>query len=172
MTLLVVKNKNIKDDAYSSLVLYALLRCDAFTFSVPDLYTKITSDTRSDEFLKYKKEIAWRMERFEPYLLNKSIDSEYVGSIRGYYSENYVMSLNIDVIGNIRATEGLYSWMYPEMPEDLSFFSKGKCWMKSIAHEKSCWIYTTNDIEKDILKKVIKLKFFENDDNDAPTLEY
>lgn len=169
--MLTIKN-DIKDKKYYSLILYALLRCDVFTFAVPDLHSKMTSDTRSDEFLEYKKHISWQLDDFKPFLLKEYADTEYFGSLRDYYSEIYVMSLNDDVLGQVMAMEGLYSWKYPDMPEDLCLFSKGKCWLKSIAHEKICWIYTDSEVEKDILKKVIGLKFTEMDELDVPTLDY
>lgn len=168
--MLIVKNE-IKDFKYNKLVLYALLRCDAFTFALPDMDSKSGFDSRSNEFSEYKKEVEYRLEAFEPYILNKYIDKNYFSSERGYYSEIYVVSLNEDSVGTIMATEGLFSWKYPEMPEDLYFFSKGVCWLESVAHEKTCLIYTDHDVEKEILKKVIGLKFYEDDNMNSPVLD-
>lgn len=169
--MLTIKNE-VKDKKYYSLILYAMLRCDAFSFAVPDLYTKASSDVRSKEYETYKKSIGWRLNDFKPFVLKEYTDTDYFGSLRENYSEIYVMSLNNEVLGQIMATEGLYSWKYPNMPEDLCLFQKGKCWLKSIAHEKKCWIYTDNEVEKDILKKVIGLKFTEIEEPDIPALDY
>jgi hypothetical protein len=170
--MLIVKNKDIKDIKYNSLILYALLRCDSFSFTVPDLFTKPSSDVRSNQYINYKEYISDRLENFDPYIVRKYVSEEYVNRILGNFTEIYVATLNIDILGGILATDGLYSWKYPDMPEDLCLFSKGKCWLKSVAHEKICWIYTDSEIEKDILKKVIGLKFIEVDGEDTPTLDF
>lgn len=169
--MLTIKN-DVKDNKYYSLILYAILRCDAFSFTVPDLYTKASSSIRSKEYEEYKEHIAWRLDEFKPFVLKEYTSTDYFGSFREYYSKIYLMPLNDKILGQLMATEGLYSWKYPDMPEDLCLFSKGKCWLKSIAHEKICWIYTDSEVEKDILKKVIGLKFTETDDPDVPELDY
>jgi hypothetical protein len=170
--MLQVTNKKMKDVKYTKLILYSLLRCDTFTLKIPDFYSKISSNDRSDDFLKYKQEINWIVEDIKPYVFKEYNDTEYFGSSAGYYSEIIVGTLNLESSGMILAAEGLYSWQHPDMPEDLCLFSKGKCWLKSVAHEKLCYIYTDSEIEKDILKKVIGLKFIESDDSYVPTLDY
>lgn len=167
--MLIIKNE-IKDKKYYSLLLYAILRCDTFSFAVPDLYSKAASDVRSEEFMEYKKRMSFQWDDYKKFSLKKYTSTDYFGSFREYYTEIYIMQLNDETLGQVMATEGLYSWKYPYMPEDLCFFSKRKCWLKSVAHEKICWIYTDSDVEKDILRKVIGLKFKETDDTDLPIL--
>ena len=36
---------------------------------------------------------------------------------------------------------GLYSWLAPELPEDLALYQDGRCWMASIAHERQAWLH-------------------------------
>lgn len=145
----------IKDFRYNKLILYSLLRCDQFTFEISDYHSEEFSSERSKEFFEYKERIEYFFKYFKPYIEKKYIDKEHG------YSEVYVMSLNIDSIAPLLATYGLYSWKYPDMPEDLRFFSKGECWLKSVAHENLCWIYTDCDVEKEIIRKVIGLKYYE-----------
>lgn len=75
-------------------------------------------------------------------------------------------------MGSLLATDGLYSWKFPDNLEDLCFYAKGKCWLKSVAHEKLCWIFTDNDVEKEVISKVIGLKYVETEDCDAPICYY
>ena len=165
-------NGKIKNKSYINLVLYALIRCDAFSCAVPDFESYDANKVGSKDFIEYKNRIQWILDDLKPSILYQYTSKEYFNSVREYNSEIYICSLNDNTMGTVIANEGLYSWQYPEMPEDLCLFSKGKCWLKSIAHEKKCWIYTDNEVEKDILKKVIGLKFTEIEEPDIPALDY
>lgn len=41
-----------------------------------------------------------------------------------------------------RAASSLYSWLQPDLPEDLSFLKKGEPWLVNIAHEEESYIMT------------------------------
>jgi hypothetical protein len=64
---------------------------------------------------------------------------------------------------------GLYKWIYPNLPEDLCFYKNGKCFLRSVAHEKLCWIYTEDEKEIKALEK-IGLKFTKMPFEQAPSL--
>ena len=52
-----------------------------------------------------------------------------------------VYRLAPEVEAYILSADDIFSWMYPERPEDISFFYKGKCWIDTTAHEEYCNIY-------------------------------
>lgn len=57
-------------------------------------------------------------------------------------------------MGFLKATEGLYSWQYPIMPEDLCFFQGERCYLKSVAHENLCFLYDDGKETKKALRKI------------------
>ncbi len=167
--MLTVLNKHIKDIQYSRLILYAQLRCDAFSICIPDLYTKMSSSTRSEEFLQYRKNIARIYEFSMPQLIKSYVSNDYFMHHRDSYQEIEIYALNkgdcsTDFLFN---SHDLFKWQYPDLPEDLCLFSNGKCWLTIAAHEKQCWIYDAGQVERDILKKVIGLKFNDDGKEDA-----
>jgi hypothetical protein len=45
-----------------------------------------------------------------------------------------------------RPVVGLYGWVHPKMPEDLSFSKRGEVWFYSTAHEReSCFRLTDSE---------------------------
>ncbi|MFH0070360.1 hypothetical protein [Peribacillus sp. NPDC056705] len=53
------------------------------------------------------------------------------------------------------ATNSLYDWEYPQLPEDLSFFKNGKEWLATNSHEQECYILTE---DKNEIDKVMNIK--------------
>ena len=41
----------------------------------------------------------------------------------------------------ILSAEDLYSWIYPDRPEDIAFFANGECWLSTTAHEELCEVF-------------------------------
>ena len=179
---------SIIDKSYYRLIDYALMRCDVFTFHVPN-YNKICvteknkecypeydvgyvkTDESNDDFIIYKNNVASKIEPLQKSFIHNYYDVEYMGSIFGYESEITLVDFNEEAYGFLKATGDLYNWKYPHMPEDLCFFSKGQCWLRSIAHEKLCFIYTDDDLEIQVIKK-IGLKFIEMPSEAIPALRY
>lgn len=52
-----------------------------------------------------------------------------------------VYRLSPEVKAFVLSADDIFSWMYPNLPEDISFFRQGKCWLDTTAHEKYCNIY-------------------------------
>lgn len=164
--MLYIKNQ-IRFLKYNSLILYALLRCDTFTVRVPKYNEEIISSTDKNGFNR----LEFTLETFEPFIIRKYSSNKYFFSESESCSEIYEVCLNNDIFCTL-FVDDIYGWKLPEMPEDLCLFSKGVCWLKSNSHQKSCWIYTDHDVEKDILKKVIGLKYYDDgEDTEAPKLD-
>jgi len=185
--MLLIKNNKIEEKCYSSLVIFLFNCCDVVTFNLPKFSEKrITEKNRKyfpnqklgifphaedEEFNNYKQKIEKLITPINHRIIRCYDDVEYCGSIRGYNAEIYNVSFLADTIGFFMQAISLYNWLYPNLPEDLSFYKKGKCFLRSIAHEKRCWIFTDDEFDKIILKK-IGLKFTELPDGEIPTLNY
>lgn len=52
-----------------------------------------------------------------------------------------IYRLSPEVKQYILSADDLFSWMYPDRPEDISFFFKGECWFSTTAHEEFCDIF-------------------------------
>ena len=61
------------------------------------------------------------------------------GSLSLIHADVYRLAPEVEAY--ILSADDLFSWMYPERPEDISFFYKGKCWIDTTAHEEYCNIY-------------------------------
>lgn len=55
----------------------------------------------------------------------------------------------------LQSVEGLYSWLAPDLPEDLAFYdATGKAWLTSVAHEKMAWIEDATLVLEDVRENV------------------
>ena len=105
------------------------------------------------------KEIAARQEISEKYLENISeyiienyVDIEYCETISGYEKEIFIIKFNNITKKFFENVKDLYGWLYPEFPEDLSFYIDGELYMRSIAHERICEFYSESKELKRFLK--------------------
>jgi len=47
---------------------------------------------------------------------------------------------------------GLFEWLHPELPEDLSFIDENEfAWLATISHEKMAWFTELGDSEREFL---------------------
>ncbi len=188
--MLIAKGK-IDGWLYVKLINYLLIRCDVLTFKLPNFNHLTLSDEakkyfpqyklkgdfqeiNNKEFFEYKENISNTLEQFEPFYLKEYIDFKYFDTIQGYDAEIKIVKIDESLDFILTAISGLYDWVYPEKPEDLCFFSKGKCFLKSIAHEKTCFIYTDDEWEKKMLRK-LGLKFIDYNElyrEERPSLSY
>jgi len=185
--MLQIKN-DITDKSYYQLIDYILKRCDMFSYFYPHNNKIIVTSKNSeiypeyeigfesirpgeDEYIQNVSNLQWRVEYIRNKIIKSYEDVEYVGSTCGCACQITIAQLDESIGGYFKSTSGLYDWIFPDMPEDLCFFSKGKCWLRSIAHEKLCFIYIEDDFEKNVLKQM-GLKYYEIPDDSIPTMKY
>jgi hypothetical protein len=54
-----------------------------------------------------------------------------------------------------KRSPGLYSWISPTLPEDLTFYSSdGEIWFRSISHEEEAFFESSNILIKYIIEKI------------------
>lgn len=171
--------KKMKESQYNQLISYMYQRCDAFTFHLPNYDNKDGSidnfnrleSKGNQEYMDYLQNIDDWLRNFEKHLLSRWISNEYIDSIHGYYSEVWVVKLVIELSPYLYLGTSFDNWNFPKLPEDLSFYSKGKCFFHTIAHEHLYFIYTDDYLDKLVLKK-IGIKYVEMPDSTIPDISY
>lgn len=93
----------------------------------------------------YKKKIKEIRRKLKPFLITTRSNQK---NKNGYFSwpgtetaDRSIIHVDMyrlseEVKAYIRSAEGLLSWMYPDRPEDISFFKTGECWFFTTTHEK------------------------------------
>lgn len=159
--MLILKNNSMNEKKYNSLIRYLCSRCDIISFLIPDYDYAVG--------INYEDRIKPLMEYIEPFVVKHYESDEYCDRKTGGSYNIYYVDFIGSLIGLICSAQSLYNWIYPDLPEDICFYKEGKCFLKSIAHEKLCWIYTENEKEVKALKK-LGLKFTEMPFEQAPLL--
>jgi hypothetical protein len=52
------------------------------------------------------------------------------------------------------AANSLYSWIPPDLPDDLTFYKQGKPWLTNTAHEEQSSIETEDEGEIERIKNI------------------
>ncbi|WP_128895549.1 leucine-rich repeat domain-containing protein [Longirhabdus pacifica] len=127
---------DVKNDAYYALIDYAIEHAD--TFMLADHH--YTWDVNSDYRTIFKK--------LEPYLIHLDDQQQTNNAISYSKGAHYYTYRCCQEAGHIlkEVANSLFSWEFPSLPEDLSFFySDGKPLLTNIAHEHMGRIYMDED---------------------------
>ncbi len=101
---------------------------------------------------QYKENIIYQKEYiYDDVILNKKIHQD----------TTYFLELTESLKEDILSMNAIYSWCFPLMLEDISFFKDGYCWLDSVAHEELCFIYCKDEEEYEYLKS-IGIEFIED----------
>ncbi len=138
-----------KNDVYRRLVDLAFDLCDEFILVVHKKYYSDLNDNA--KFL---------LEKLNDYLIKMKEQSEWAGTkLLGHtaYIYHYHTSPEAREIVK-KVSKSLYSWMYPDLPEDLSFYKNGKPWLVNTAHEEQSFILSEDKSEIDKIMNIKGLK--------------
>jgi hypothetical protein len=83
------------------------------------------------------------LDKLEPFLIKREESSEWPGTqLFDHTAQVNTFALSPATMSVlIEASEGLFSWTQPELPEDLCLFRKdGEPWLVTIAHEKDGYL--------------------------------
>lgn len=159
--MLLLKNKSLNEKNYKTLIMYLYKHCEIITFLVPDFNYAVG--------VNYEDRIKPLLEDIKPFIQNNYVSDEYCDrKTEGIYNI-YRVNFDYYITEVLCSVPGLYKWIYPNLPEDLCFYKNGKCFLRSVAHEKLCWIYTEDEKEIKALEK-IGLKFTKMPFEQAPSL--
>jgi|GEM_PF-5412653 len=152
--MLSIHDANIVSNNFDAVLKYALNFCDTVTFWGED-YHELTL-----------KKI------FGKNLRLIFLSNEYMSISCGVKTKVFHIDYNDFVSQILSCANDLFAWQLPFYPEDLCLFSKGKCWLETIAHEKLGYIYDDSEETKEFLRS-IGVEFDEYppvDDSDIPRL--
>ena len=150
-------------------------RCDIATFNIPYFSWEVNSpkpEKFKAEFQEYLDDnIKDLLDDLQPFIRQDYFSNHYFGSERSYMMRIIVVELT-EESSFVLPQESIYELEYPNTFEDLCLFSKGKCFLKSVAHEDLCWLYPTFISEVEYMKSLgMKLKLLYDCDTDF-TLDY
>jgi len=140
-------NNNPEGQVYKELLDIAFDACDEFILvQRPDM-----------DFEESAQRI---IKLLEPFLIEKKKSRSWPGTtlleqiadVYRYRADKEAQKILLE------ATESLYSWVQPKLPEDLCFFKNKNTWMSSTAHERQCDFESLSDDEVLRLKKLSGLQ--------------
>lgn len=122
------------------------------------------------KFHVYEKSILEIKKKLSKYLIKERHNPEWAGSkvivndkIKEdlyKYNNQYIFDIcfykNSDEIKRflIESVDSLYKFNPPYLPEDISFFKEGHCWLKTVTHENMCVINIESKEEYDNLTNI------------------
>ena len=155
-------DQDIMNENYSKLLHYALDYCDTITLRIRNYIKSLdgekyfwSNDKESEERFKehFYKVSQLTKELFGEHIVKIEHSAQYGAEFCGHENEIYTIAFNMQVIEKLLVAQSLFSWQ-GELPEDLCLFSKGKCWIESIAHEHMCYINDDSEELKALLREM------------------
>jgi hypothetical protein len=162
----------VKSDAFM-LVVYRYCQDLKIAFKLPDrrlfesdeLYSMVVKSIKSAKDEKYKQNIIFKkstevfLKEINPFLVKSRCYPTIWPGVATVFDENTSVDINIykiceEVKPYLYKAGGLFNWVYPYFPDDLSFFKNGYCWFYTVSHENYANIYVNN--QQDI-KNLLKL---------------
>lgn len=145
---------NPRDDAYRALIDYAVKKCTKF------ILVEVKCISSSNNVKKV-------LNALEPYLINKIKSDRWPGTISGS-DDNlvYTYEFNEKSAKILKeAANSLFSWIQPNLPEDLSFITEDdKEWLVNTAHENMASLEIAEE-EAKLLSNSINGLFLKGDFN-------
>ena len=145
---------------YRSLMKYVLKKCDKFACSLPN-FGKMFIDTdllgwcedvspyMNDSFFEYlddgtafdeyKKKTIPQLDLIADHLTENYKSVKFGTNLYDREREIYVYQIDSNLNFDFFEKDGLFSWRYPNAPEDLCFYRNGQIYMEVIAHEQLCF---------------------------------
>lgn len=136
-----------KGEIYSSLLAYTKKHCPTFSL------VKRNQAFSKEHSLQFET-------RLLPFLVSSIVTDEWPGTkLYGHQASVSKYHVNENSIKLLSEVDGLYSWVAPDLPEDLIFYnSDGSPWLVSIAHERDSYIQDSKSNFENLLKQIPGLK--------------
>ena len=153
---------------YIKFIDFALSKSDSIAFHIvhydilsPDElamrkeYQKLHPEEPNEEIVvnyEYYERMAELIKPIKKAILQKENAFSYLGYGYGHLCETFIVNAkHPNVRKFLCAVDSIFSWQYPDFPEDVSFISQGKCWARNVAHEKLLFFEDITDIEVEYL---------------------
>ena len=117
-----------KGQTYIDLLNFAASRCESFSLVWRDQFTFEQSAYEIKHELK-------------PFLISNVKTDEWPGTkLIGHAAIVRRYRIADESVKLLHSAGSLYSWLQPNLPEDLAFYALGgKVWLSSISHEQDAW---------------------------------
>ena len=138
-----------KESAYKSLLDMAFKVCSRFILVERHQFTLSDNGKELLDLLK-------------PFLIEIKVQQEWPATkLLHHYANVYYYTVCDEAKELlIRYSTGLYSWLDPNLPEDLCFFKdESVVWLTSIAHEEDSWIDNLTDDEANTIISIEGLEY-------------
>lgn len=136
-----------RGELYSKLLFYSLKICNSFILVIrPTVAIKNSAKNVIDEL--------------KPYLIEKSAQSEWPGTklIDGEALVYYFQLNEGSVKYLLHISESLYSWLHPDLPEDLCLLRPDKTpWLVTIPYERDGYFEITEEERGELQESIPEL---------------
>lgn len=154
---------DIKDNKYSSLIKYLYTKCKRITFFITDFSIKLDKVNITkyhfgkpivslDEydlnpsFLEYVNLIEKKIPTTMKNVIKKYFDFKYPHTVSDRLILVYEIEFTEEVLYElININRDLYSFSYPDLPEDICFYVEDRILISTICHEEECAIEMDED---------------------------
>lgn len=162
--------KNIAEK-YKNFIDFALSVSDSIAFHIvhydvlsPEMlkmredYQKSHPEESSDDIVvnhEYYEKMAKIIKPIEEAIISKENAFSYLGYGYGYLCETYIIDAQHPSVRKLLLiADSMFGWKYPDLPEDVSFFRQGKCWLRNVAHENMMFFENITNYEFELLCKI------------------
>ena len=140
-----------KAQTYIDLLNFAASKCESFSLVWRDQF----------RFEKSAQEIR---DALQPFLISNVRTDEWPGTkLIGHQAIVRRYRVSDESVKLLHPASGLYSWLEPNLPEDLAFYRPGdRVWLASIGHEQAAWFLETSLKAAEIYAHVPNIKIKEH----------
>jgi hypothetical protein len=143
---------DVKGEAYSQLLQQSLSSCGSFILVIR--HSMDVNDTAQGA-----------LNRLEPFLIQREERSEWPGTqLFDDTAQVSTFKLSHATVTMLAETaESLFSWIQPELPEDLCLFREdGRPWLVTITHEKDAYMVLSPDERAALIESIPSLQLAPN----------
>jgi hypothetical protein len=136
-----------KGQTYIDLLIFAAARCEYFSLVWRDQFKFEPSAYQIKHALK-------------PFQISNVRTDEWLGTkLIGHSAIVRSYRISGESIELLNVAGSLYSWLQPNLPEDLAFYSSGNVgWLASISHERRAWLLDETLLPQEVCANVSGLK--------------
>lgn len=122
-----------------------------------------TQEEDQDSHAVYIKRMKWHIDLIKEDIIESHIDTGYLNQTSNSELEIYHVAISERTLGFFSGTRDFFKWLYPILPEDPCFLSKGKCIFQCIAHENLCYLYIDDrEIVKFLKRNHVEIENMDN----------